>query len=156
MSLNSRRVLVAAAGFLLAAASAFLLWETRGLPANVYGSPGPAVWPRIVFTLMLAVALLLGFGALRSSDETPVFEQGTKIALGLMGLAALYVVAIEPVGFLLTTGLFLFVAMLMLGMRSWRMLAGVSIVFPVVVYVVFVRLANTEFPAGLLAPLMGS
>jgi putative tricarboxylic transport membrane protein len=147
---------VAAAGFVLAAACAFLLWETRGLPSNVYGTPGPAVWPRIVFVLMLAVALLLGFGALRSGDEAPVFEEGTKVALGLMGLSALYLVAIEPVGFLLTTALFLFASMLMLGMRSWRMLAGVSILFPVVVYLVFVRLANTEFPAGLLAPLLGS
>ena len=133
MQLNSRRALVSAAGFALAAALAFLLWETRNLPADVYGSPGPGVWPRIVFVLMLAVALLLGFGALRSADETPVFETGTGLALGLMGLSALYLVCIEPVGFLLTTALFLFSSMLLLRVRSWRMLAGVCILFQVIV-----------------------
>ena len=156
MRLNSRRVLVAAAGFASAAGAAFLLWQTRELPADVYGSPGPGVWPRIVFVLMLVVALLLGFGTLRSADETPVFDRGTGLAVGLMGLAALYLVAIEPVGFLLTTALFLLFAMLLLGIRSWRMLASVSVLFPVIVYAVFVKLANTEFPAGLLAPLLGS
>jgi putative tricarboxylic transport membrane protein len=156
LKLNSNRVLLAVAGYLSAAGIAFLLWETRELPANVYGSPGPGVWPRIVFGLMLAVALILGYTSLRSSDETPVFERGTQLAAGLMGLAILYLVAIEPVGFLLTTALFLFASMWMLGMRSWRMLAGVSILFPVIVYVVFVKLANTEFPPGLLAPLLGS
>jgi putative tricarboxylic transport membrane protein len=156
LKLNSNRVLVAVAGYVSAAAWALLLWDTRGLPSSVYGSPGPGVWPRIVFILMLAVSLVLGYASLRSSDERPVFESGTGLAIGLMGLAILYLVAIEPVGFLLTTALFLFASMLMLGMRSWRMLAGVSILFPVIVYFVFVKLANTEFPAGLLAPLLGS
>jgi putative tricarboxylic transport membrane protein len=156
LKLNSRRVLTAAAGVLTAAALALLIWDTHRLPATVYEAPGPGGWPRIVFVLLFAAAVYLAIDGWRSRDETPVFGSGTGLAVGLMALGFLYLVAIEPVGFLLSTALFLLSSMLLLGLRSIPLLTAVTVGFPLVVYLVFVQLAHTTFPAGLLAPLLGS
>ncbi|MGH8599150.1 MAG: tripartite tricarboxylate transporter TctB family protein [Burkholderiales bacterium] len=154
--LNSRRTLTAAAGVLFAAGSAFLLWQTRGLPSGLHGAPGPGVWPRIVFVVMLAVALYLAIDAARSDNEEPVCGPGTRLAVAFIILAILYLAGIESVGFFLITGLFLAASMWLLGLRSWKMLAGVAIGFPLIAYLVFVQVAHSDFPVGLLAPLFGS
>jgi hypothetical protein len=156
LRLNSRRTLTVAAGLLLAAASAFLLWETRGLPPSLQGAPGPAVWPRIVFVVTLIVAIYLAIGAARTESDAPVGGAGARFAAVFIILAILYLVGIESVGFFLITGLFLAASMWLLGLRSWKMLAGVAIGFPLISYLIFVQLAHTDFPVGLLAPLIGS
>lgn len=156
LRLNSRRTLTAAAGALLAAASAFLLWDTRGLPTGLHGAPGPAVWPRIVFVVMLAVAIYLAIDAARRESDAPVAGAGTRYAITFIIFAILYLAGIETVGFFLITGLFLAASMWLLGLRSWKMLAGVTIGFPLISYLIFVQLAHTDFPVGLLAPLIGS
>lgn len=154
--LNSRRTLTAAAGVLLAAASAFLLWETRSLPSGLHGAPGPGVWPRIVFVVTLVVAIYLAIDAARRENDAPVAGAGTRYAITFIIFAILYLAGIETVGFFLITGLFLAASMWLLGLRSWKMLAGVAIGFPLISYLIFVQLAHTDFPVGLLAPLIGS
>lgn len=156
LRLNSRRTLTAAAGVLLAAASAFLLWEARGLPSGLHGAPGPGVWPRIVFVVTLVVAIYLAIDAARCENDAPVVGAGTRYAITFVIFAILYLVGIESVGFFLITGLFLAASMWLLGLRSWKMLAGVAIGFPLISYLIFVQLAHTDFPVGLLAPLIGS
>jgi hypothetical protein len=156
VKLNSRRTLTAAAGVLLAAASAFLLWDTRGLPGGLHGAPGPAVWPRIVFVVMFIVAIYLAIDAARRESDAPVGGIGTRFAVAFTILAILYLIGIESVGFFLITGLFLAASMWLLGLRSWKMLVGVTIGFPLIAYLIFVQLAHTDFPTGLLAPLLGS
>lgn len=156
LKLNSRRTLTVAAGVLFAAGSAFLLWGTRDLPTGLHGAPGPAVWPRIVFVLMLVVAIYLAVDAARSESDAPVGGSGARFAAVFIVFAILYLVGIESVGFFLVTALFLAASMWLLGVRSWTMLAGVAIGFPLICWLIFVQLAHTDFPPGLLAPLIGS
>ena len=156
MKLNSQRVLISAAAVLTAAASAYLWWIARVFPSQVFGSPGPGVWPRIMFVLMFVVALYLALRAWRDYDDTPVFNARVVKVLGMMVLSVLYLVCVEPVGFLLTTGLYLFGGMWWLGLRTWRLLLSMSILFPIVVYVVFVALAHARFPAGVLGRFFGN
>lgn len=69
-------------------------------------------------------------------------------------LLTLYVLLMKPVGFVLTTGLYLFAQMLVLApkekLKTW-FAAVLSVVLAVGIYLVFSRLLNVPLPAGILA-----
>jgi hypothetical protein len=83
----------------------------------------------------------------------------TRQRLGLAALAIFFVATIEWTG--TTLGLFLFLngSMLVLGVRSIRILAGISLVASGLVYGLLIVLLSSRLPQGpiekLLAPLVG-
>lgn len=74
--------------------------------------------------------------------------------LGLVGLTIGYVVVLPWLGFTLTTCAFLIVAMLHLGVRSWKLLASVSLTLSLSGYVVFIVALNSRLPRGVFEDLM--
>ena len=75
--------------------------------------------------------------------------------IGLFSLAVLYVLVIPYAGYTLTTLLFLFLAMLVLGVRSPVKLIGVSLVLSLTGYYLFIALLDTRFPPGPVEKLFG-
>ncbi len=75
--------------------------------------------------------------------------------IGLFGLAVLYVLVIPYAGYTLTTCVFLFLAMFVLGVRSPVKLIGVSLVLSLTGYYLFIALLETRFPPGPIEKLFG-
>ena len=65
-------------------------------------------------------------------------------------LLVLYLVMLPWIGYLVTTGLFLVTAMIMLGERRPVTVLGVTVGWLVFSYLVFVKLLYVQLPAGRL------
>lgn len=68
-------------------------------------------------------------------------------------LLFVYVVAFRPIGFLISSIVYLFLQLLIFSSRknrNWKAIVGVSIGLPAIVYVVFVYVFNYILPAGIL------
>jgi hypothetical protein len=92
----------------------------------------------------------LGFGELTRNDLC------NRQRLGLLVLTVLFVATIQWVG--TTLGLFLVLigSMLVMGVRSVRMLVGVASITAAVVYLLLIYLLNSRLPRGPIEKLLSS
>ncbi len=76
-----------------------------------------------------------------------------RSVLAVFGVLAMYVALLEPVGFILTSCVFLFVTIKIMapdGKFDWRFAALLSVIVPPVVYVLFVYGLDMLLPEGIL------
>jgi putative tricarboxylic transport membrane protein len=121
---------------------------------------GPRTFPRI-----LSVAIMLGgLAVARRAWSRPIEweaadDGGTsddagdpgsaRRAFTLMGLTIGYAALLAPLGFVLSTPLYMAAAMWLLRLRSWLLLTVVPIVFTLLFFVVFVRVLRVPLPTGI-------
>ena len=130
---------------------------------NVPGQDvGPAVFPMVVGSGMLAcgIAIALGIGRSFETPEEVVPGAPPEAAWHhrLHGLLALlppavlifYVLAAERLGFLITGGLVVLVTALAMGARV-RLALPLAILAPIGVHLAFAKLLRVPLPDGLLA-----
>ena len=117
-------------------------------------SPGPGFWP---FLVALCIAGLGGALALRPD---PTFRApsgaGSRwrslwIALGTLGI---FVLALEPLGYPVTTTFLLLAQFRWVEGRSWRMSLCTAVTAAIVSFVIFRLLLKVPLPVGIL-PLPG-
>jgi putative tricarboxylic transport membrane protein len=114
------------------------------------GSPGAGFWPLLIVTVMvgLGISLLLRPGRAASLAAGAESRWGRLwIALGTM---VFYVVALEPLGFLLATAALLFAQLRWVEGGSWRMSAWTAILTAIVAFVLFRVLLKVPLPAGVV------
>jgi hypothetical protein len=71
--------------------------------------------------------------------------------LGLLGLTIAYVMLIEPLGFSLTTFIFILLGIILLSSPShWKTALMISSSCAIVGYVVFIYIFKTRFPKGVI------
>ena len=114
------------------------------------GSPGAGFWPLLIVTVMVAlgVSLLLHPGQATSPVVAGESRWG-RFWIGL-GTMAFYVVALEPLGFLLATAALLFVQLRWVEGGSWRMSAWTALLTALVAFVLFRVLLKVPLPAGVI------
>jgi putative tricarboxylic transport membrane protein len=157
----------------------WFLWQATALRAGPgYAAVGPRVFPLVVgagFVLSGLALALSGRRYPRRAATGTTSEEGTGSATvaggvtraeaadeaadwpALLGMAALllaYVVLFRPLGFPLTSAVFLPLGAAVLGSRAHGRDALVALLISLAAYVVFTRLLGLEVPAGpLAAPL---
>ena len=144
----SERSATAVLAIAVALFSIYLLWLTTGFPAGA-GAPGPAVWPRVVLAMTLLASVYLAVTSLfggEDEDERKIITQRLLLPGIIMVLTVAYLLAMQW-AFFASTIVFLFVCMSILRVRSWPVRIGVSLGFPLVVYLVFVRMLHLAFPS---------
>ncbi len=83
--------------------------------------------------------------------DDPGVEAGyAPRAISIWAASVAYVLAMPFVGYLLATPLFVAVVLVLFSVRSWPMIAGVSVGFTVPVFLVFVEFLNVRLPTGVL------
>jgi tripartite-type tricarboxylate transporter receptor subunit TctC len=112
---------------------------------------GPDLVPRLWIGLMTLVALSIAFKESRrppadADPDTGHVPQVLRFSL----LLGLYLVLLPWVGYLLTTGLFLVTAMVMLGVRRPVRVIGVTAGWLIFSYLVFEKVLYVQLPAGRL------
>ena len=116
---------------------------------------GPAVVPHlwILFATVFCVALI-GQAALRRGDADPAPGHILRVLL-FGGWLVAYLLAINTLGYFLSTFVFLVGAMYFLGYRRLLVATAVSMVWLLFSYLVFLKLLYIPLPVGpLLRPLI--
>ena len=114
---------------------------------------GSGFFPMVVGIAMAALSVLRLILAIRE-------KKGEKSGDDLMGglattiLIGGYCIAFNPVGFIISTMVYLFLQILVLTpkeKRSWPITIAISVIAPIAFYVLFVYAINTPLPKGLLS-----
>ncbi|MCG1009655.1 tripartite tricarboxylate transporter TctB family protein [Salinicoccus sp. ID82-1] len=138
---------------LLAIAGAYLYF-TYNLPAYAYTQIDADMVPKGLGWLLVLLSIMLFFA--RDSETEEQRERRNiprKEVLALLivtGMTLLYIFLLEMLGFVLVTALFIFFCSWFLGYRQFITNAVVSIIFPVILYMLFTQFLRIDLPQGLL------
>jgi len=134
---------------LCVAGSSVFLAMTFAFP--VAEEAGPDLVPKLWIGLLALVALSIAFSEARRRPPDTAPDRGhVPQVLRFSLLLGLYLVLLPWIGYLLTTGLFLVTAMVMLGERRPVTVLGVTGGWLIFSYLVFVKVLYVQLPAGRL------
>ena len=141
-------------GLLLALALA-ILWNIRTFPQIPGQSIGPAAFPGMLAVLLAGCAVILivrGFRAGVARFEFGGWVRSPRhVGNFLLALAApaFYIVAVNALGFIVTSTLILLALFLKLGVRPWVALL-VALLTAFVIHAVFYKMLRVSLPWGVL------
>ena len=147
----------ATAGLLFAAVGVYVLIEGMRLTYTIQGVPGPGFLPRWIAVGLIGTGLLVAIKALRprflpSGEDSPWPDAlGWRRVAVMLAALAVSLMALESLGFLPTTILFMAVTIRALGARSWLMVATLPVLVSGVLYAVFAIWLRVPLPRGILA-----
>ncbi|RYH08036.1 tripartite tricarboxylate transporter TctB family protein [Tropicimonas sp. IMCC6043] len=136
-----------------------LVLVSLGALAKAYGIAGfeglssPGAFPMAAAAIMLASALVVSVNTLRATrdGEAEMFRDILPANAAIMAvLILLYAIALRPLGFLLTSLIFLFVSTLILARRGVIFSALVSVFSLAIIYVIFRLVFSVLMPEGLV------
>jgi putative tricarboxylic transport membrane protein len=147
------------AALALASLGVAMVLDTHTIPVTATANAvGPRFFPYVVggaaalIGLWLAISVLRGDQAEPENSEDIDLTQRTdwRTLAGLAGTFVVYIVIIEPVGYLLST-MFLFGASAFtLGARRPRSLVLTTLLVPFATFMIFTRLLGIFLPNGIL------
>jgi putative tricarboxylic transport membrane protein len=120
-----------------------------GFGLGIPKSPGAGFWPLLIALTMVGLGVSL---ILRPTPNTRPETGGSrwgKFGVSL-GTLAFYVVALESLGYLLTTAALLFVQFRWVESRSWRSSAAIAILASVISLALFRVLLKVTLPEGVI------
>jgi putative tricarboxylic transport membrane protein len=136
--------------------AALYLYADSQLTQLQIGDPmGPRVFPALIGIGLLASGLMLMGEAARKrrlgSEDRPAEGAARHHQLTLVGVAlwtALYYLAFEPVGYLISTLTYMFVLLAYFNRGRWGMNAACALGFTLAADAVFVELLRVALPPG--------
>lgn len=142
------------------AGSAVYLRAAIDLPKLQFGDPlGPQAFPCLIaFGLAISGVMLIIQTLSRkpvdaAAEELPVRRSRSEYAL-LAGLAvwtAIYYASFEPVGYILSTVIYLFVLLCVFQYGRWFLNFAYACAFTAAAYLVFGQFLHVVLPAGVLS-----
>jgi putative tricarboxylic transport membrane protein len=138
----------------LGAASA---WGGSRLPAVPGQDVGPAAFPMIIGFGLIGCGVLIALRIGRSFEVEEEPEENSGSIMARLGLRVLtppalllfYMLAVERLGFLLTSGIMVFLGVLALR-GSVKLAIPMAIIAPLFVHLAFYKLLRVPLPDGLL------
>ena len=133
--------------------------SARALPPNLLGSLGADFLPKIVAILcgvLAVIQIVSGAGAIRNYQAEATAEEDKPEYLRVVATIVVftaYVLLMKPVGFIITSAVYLFLQMLILCPKEKRnsiLFAVISVVCAVAIYYIFRNGLNVMLPAGIL------
>ena len=114
---------------------------------------GSGFFPMVVGIAMCGLSVLRLILAIREKEEAAK-KSGDDLmgGLGTLILIGGYCIAFSPVGFIISTIIYLFLQILLLTpkeKRNWLVISLISLIAPFAFYALFVYLINTPLPKGL-------
>jgi putative tricarboxylic transport membrane protein len=135
--------------FLLLVGAYALIYSVR-LPLGNWNQPGPGVFPLILSLLLSAIGVAL----LVSSREGKKFNWKDSLARqkntwAILGLTVGFILGFDRLGFVLTSGLYLFLLFFWICRFRPGMAVGLAAGITAAGWYLFVRILNLQFPPGL-------
>jgi len=130
-------------------------YYTSILPARTLpNTPGPQFFPYIITALLLvfSAALLIQGLMAASAANQPRVDPATRVKIAaLIGALAVYLIVLQPLGFILASIPFFAVLMVIYDERRPWMLAAGSIATTLIIYFLFRHAFTILLPRGILA-----
>jgi putative tricarboxylic transport membrane protein len=136
-------------GLIFLVVAVVLLWQAY-LIAGFEALSSPGAFPLAAAAVMVLAALIVVIGNARrprGADHEPILPR--TIAL-FTGLVVVYAVALDPLGFLPASLLFLIVGTKLLYRRGWGATILISVLSLAVVYVIFRLVFQVVLPEGVV------
>ena len=112
-------------------------------------SPGAGFWPLLIALVMIG----LGVSLILRPTPNAITEAGEsrwgKFIISL-GTLAFYIVALEPLGYLLATVVMMFVQLRWVESRSWKSSSVIAVLTAVLSLLIFQVLLKVTLPEGLI------
>lgn len=126
----------------------FFIVESRKIAATSYGSNvGPDIFPIGLGILLILLSIKLFIEtAQRKQEERGGEKPDYKRFLIIFGAAVLYIVLLEPLGYVITTFLFLVIGFQVLEKGGWLKTLVIAAAFSFGVYYIFVGLLQGSLP----------
>ncbi len=143
------------AGIIIVFAGAFIAGAFMiDQPVTTFSAVGPRAFPIMIGIGMLLSGVWLGLQTWRRQAAAFKFSDLEEIDWKTWGATALvfliYILIFEPVGYLISTAVFLFVVARVLGSHAWLRDAIVSVTISLAIYYFFNGLLKVGLPKGLL------
>ena len=125
------------------------------LPLGRWNQPGPGVFPLSLSVLLCVFGISWfiqgkGKGEKKESLGLGGFVRKYVTPLQIIGLTGIYVVTLEPLGYLLASTLYLFVLLLRVSRYRVWIAAVLAVAFGAGSWFFFEKLLATQLPKGLL------
>ena len=105
------------------------------------GVPGPGLWPIVISTVMLACVAIMIYRAVKMKPENDTkiefWNSGTKRVYLTMAILAIYLLILEPVGFIISTTVMQFIFIQWFAKKKPVITLVIAVVITMVVYLVF-------------------
>jgi len=141
-------------GLLLFVIAAIYLYLSFQLPNYPYTPVDADVIPKGLGILMLVLSAALFFSRAKETEEEKkkraIPGRELLVILAVFAMIFVYILLFELIGFVIMTGLFIFVCSWFLGYRKWKVNIMVSLLFPLVLYFIFVNALGISLPSGIL------
>jgi putative tricarboxylic transport membrane protein len=137
------------------AAGIYGLVFSIGLPFGRWNEPGPGVFP-LALSILLCISGIVWFirgkakGETRESADFKEFPHKYITAAQIVGLTAVFILVLEPLGYLLTSILYLFVLFLWVSRYKLWVAVVFAITFGAGSWLFFEKLLATPLPKGFL------
>lgn len=129
----------------------------RGIPHKIASDVGSAYVPTFIGICIIVVAaakLILTFIKKNpAADQKIEFNQDALGGFGTIALMVAYMLMFEPVGFIVSSALYLFVQMVLLSNKQNRnpiLFAVIAVALPTAVDALFVYAIHMPLPVGIL------
>lgn len=145
-------------GILFLMFSVGLFLEAGQYTSVIQGDMGSRFMPRLIAILMAILSVAKIVGAAKEpekvQEERQETERSDKLGGGLtVALIVGYTLAFKPLGFILSTFLYLFAQMMLLSQKENRKIPlffAISIIAPILIYLFFVHVMGRPMPQGLI------
>ena len=141
-------------GGIFVALGIFILTQTFSYPSLEKGHPGPGLFPNLLALLFIIFSGVLILKARRPSPQTEEISETSsgsrKVsnAFFVLGVVALFVAIVNSVGFLVTSGVLLFVLMKKLGVSILKS-AIATVLVTLFINLMFSKILRVPLPLGI-------
>jgi putative tricarboxylic transport membrane protein len=133
-------------------------WATAQIPSLELGDPlGPKAFPRLLGIGLLISAAMLLMEILRDRKKPKTgtssawtWEPYEWVVVAVSAWTALYILVFEPLGFMLSTTIYLLVLTAYFNRGRWLMNVLTSVLFSVISYFAFTKLLGVNLAPGIL------
>jgi len=150
---NSKADIVAAICLLLV--SLLVFWISKDFPSSKTGI-GVSTFPKLLAGLLIIFSIVIIIQAIKNSSfskKEPTFKEfkkGHKLIIAVIIILIIYIQMLEVLGFILSSFLLLITLMFIFGERRKIILLVVPMLFSVILYLVFSKMAMVFLPEGII------
>lgn len=153
MRKNSKADIVAAICLLLV--SFLVFWISKDFPSSKTGI-GVSTFPKLLAGLLTIFSSVIIIQAIKNSSFSKKestfkeFKKGHKLIIAVIIILIIYIQMLEVLGFILSSFLLLITSMFIFGERRKIILLLVPLLFSVILYLVFSKMAMVFLPEGII------
>jgi len=137
----------------------YAIWEGTNMPPDYIMKVGPSFFPSVLAGFLILFSGVLIINALRGKsvgtvERVKLSDKGVQRGLITLAATIVFCAVLEPVGFMLSSIVFLVFMMALMGNRKpWQLLIAPPLV-TISVWLIFEKVLNLSMPAGVLADIL--